>query len=588
MSDRYYNEELAYLLDAGKEFAQRHPQKAKMLHFDDVRSRDPNVERLLESFAFLTSRIRKRLDDDFSQIADGLLSIIWPDYLNPVPAFCILEFAPTNWTATDVIRVPKHAEIDSEPGSSNIHCRFRTCFETTVVPLSISQASAESHGSTSTIKLKFSVFDDASIAQYKDESIRIQLFGELLQCWQLYGLLLGKKGTNSIVNSIDVKLFTSEHKTIASQQFNTDIMSPNGLSPKESILESTTNSLWSYGLYKEFFIFPEKFQGFNLDILNFVAQYEETSQFTVSFNLDAQWPSTLRVNPEQFRLNTVPIVNLFNHDADPIRLDHLHHRYTVRGDIRHPEYYQVYSIDDVQGLELATGKKRTYQPLFSAQSETQPENTFYFATERESSSWGGTENYISFKDAEANPRFPEEEIISLSLTCTNGKLPASLLPGQITSGVSGIDNNLNPRNISHPTKFIVPNTEKNSLWRWLSHASLNYVNLLSAENFRAMLRLHDFSNSEANLHKIDGITNISLRPVRHFFKGAIVPGNGVEITVNSSNFSELGEIQLLAKIFSKFLSSFASINSYVEVTVVVEPSHQKIVMARELGSSNQL
>ncbi|MBN2717185.1 MAG: type VI secretion system baseplate subunit TssF [Deltaproteobacteria bacterium] len=575
-------------MEAGKEFAKKHPQKARMLHLDDVRSRDPNVERLLESFAFLTSRIRKRLDDDFSQIADGLLSIIWPNYLNPVPSFCLLEFIPVNWVPTDMIRVPRFANVDSEPTHENIRCRFRTCFETTILPFNVDAASVDILGSTSCLKLVFSVFDNAILSQYVNEQIRVQLFGELLQCWQLYGLLLGKKGKKTIVESIQVELFNTEKVSIAKQTFNASILSPIGISEKESILATTSTTLWGYGLFRDFFIFPEKFQGFNLNILNFVGQHENTSTFTVSLHLSTQWPSSLRVAPEQFRLNTVPIVNLFEHDANPIRLDHLHHRYTVRGDIKYPEYFQVHSINRVEGLEVATGAKKKYDPLLSAKTDREPEQMCYFSVERELASWGGIENFISFKNAETNSGFPREEIISLSLTCTNGKLTSTLLPGQINNAVSDIDSNLSLRNISHPTKFVTPDFEKNSLWRWLSHASLNYVNLLSAANFRAMLQLHDFSNSEANSHRINGVTDISLRPIRGFFKGAIVPGNGVEITVNESHFSDSGEVQLFARILCQFLSCFASINSFVEVTVKVEPSQQKIVLSRELGTNRQL
>ena len=115
MDDRYYTEEINYLLELGREFAKQHPQKARMLHLDDVRSRDPNVDRLIESFAFLTSRIRKRLDDDFPQIADGLLSLMWPGYINPVPSFSLLEFQPASGSIADVISIPKAVRIDSEP-----------------------------------------------------------------------------------------------------------------------------------------------------------------------------------------------------------------------------------------------------------------------------------------------------------------------------------------------------------------------------------------------------------------------------------------------------------------------------------------
>ncbi len=48
--DHYFREELAYLREQGKVFSQTYPQLSRFLQ---SRSYDPDVERLLEGFAFL-------------------------------------------------------------------------------------------------------------------------------------------------------------------------------------------------------------------------------------------------------------------------------------------------------------------------------------------------------------------------------------------------------------------------------------------------------------------------------------------------------------------------------------------------------
>src|SRR5690606_38985717 len=60
MSRRYFEEEMRYLHEAGKAFAQAYPEQARYLNVDSVTDRDPYVERLFEGFAFLTGRIRER------------------------------------------------------------------------------------------------------------------------------------------------------------------------------------------------------------------------------------------------------------------------------------------------------------------------------------------------------------------------------------------------------------------------------------------------------------------------------------------------------------------------------------------------
>ena len=60
MFSKHYQEELAFLRASGREFAKANPATAGLL---SERGGDPDVERLLEGFAFLTARIRERLDD---------------------------------------------------------------------------------------------------------------------------------------------------------------------------------------------------------------------------------------------------------------------------------------------------------------------------------------------------------------------------------------------------------------------------------------------------------------------------------------------------------------------------------------------
>src|SRR4030095_3561713 len=91
MFNPYYQEELAYLREMGKEFAAAHPAVAHMLESSGA---DPDVERLLEGVAFLTGRVRQKLDDEIPELFQSLMSLLWPHYLRPVPSTSILQFTP--------------------------------------------------------------------------------------------------------------------------------------------------------------------------------------------------------------------------------------------------------------------------------------------------------------------------------------------------------------------------------------------------------------------------------------------------------------------------------------------------------------
>ena len=87
----YYERELAFIRKMALEFAQKYPEVAGRLQLEANASADPHVERLIEAFAVLAARIQLRLDDDFAEISDALLGILYPHYLAPIPSMAIVR-----------------------------------------------------------------------------------------------------------------------------------------------------------------------------------------------------------------------------------------------------------------------------------------------------------------------------------------------------------------------------------------------------------------------------------------------------------------------------------------------------------------
>jgi type VI secretion system protein ImpG len=60
----------------GAEFARKYPKIAARLLLDEEKVEDPHVERMIEAFAFLTSRVSLKLDDDLPEITETYLNIL--------------------------------------------------------------------------------------------------------------------------------------------------------------------------------------------------------------------------------------------------------------------------------------------------------------------------------------------------------------------------------------------------------------------------------------------------------------------------------------------------------------------------------
>ena len=71
----FFNRELEALRVLAGEFAERHPKIAGRLRLTKDTVDDPHVSRLLEGVAFLGARVQHRLDDEFPELTDALLSV---------------------------------------------------------------------------------------------------------------------------------------------------------------------------------------------------------------------------------------------------------------------------------------------------------------------------------------------------------------------------------------------------------------------------------------------------------------------------------------------------------------------------------
>src|SRR5689334_10842527 len=88
----HYMAELAYLRTAGGEFARRYPQVARALELAPQGSADPHVQRLIESFTFLTARLQRTYDAQLPEVPAALLDNLYPQLTAPIPSMTVAAF----------------------------------------------------------------------------------------------------------------------------------------------------------------------------------------------------------------------------------------------------------------------------------------------------------------------------------------------------------------------------------------------------------------------------------------------------------------------------------------------------------------
>jgi len=571
MKDNYYEEELRYLLDVGKEFSKAHPERARYLNLDNVRARDPHVERLLEAFAFLTGRIRRKLDDDLPELSQSLMTLLWPHYLRPIPATAMLEFRPVEGMVEGTQTIPRGTEVDSDPVAGGRPCRFRTCYDVQIQPIAISEASltAGSSGAPS-LTLRFQVEKGVDLSKLDLSRLRLYLHGDPATAYAAHRLLR---------RQVESAVVRADPAGSGSQVLQAKVdVKMGGFEPDEGLVPYPDQSFPGYRLLQEYFYFPEKFLFVDLCNLGALARLGTVSEFQVEFVLKSSAPSGLRLSRDNFRTYCTPIVNLFRRDGEPVRVDRLKTEYPVVADFDVEEkQFEVFSVDSVEGITQGTGERRKYEPFLSfkrgAESDTdESQEAAFFHVSRRTSPWGGWDTYISFLTRDGREAVRESETVSLDLTCTNATLAKELHIGDIRHPTQGVPEFVRFSNITQPTVPLWPVIGEAVEWQFISHLALNFLSLTNAEALQEMLRTYDFGKTEANQRRIVGIRKVSSSPKESLVHGAPVRGTAIGLELDETCFADEGDVELFSSVLNEFFGLYSSINSFTQLSVECIPS----------------
>jgi len=556
MLNHYYLQELAALRDLGAEFAETHPSIASMLSGS---SSDPDVERLLEGVAFLTGLIREKLDDDFPEIIHDLIHLIWPHYLRPLPSAAIVAFEPKS-SLKQSLTIKKGVQLASVPveGTS---CLFQTGFEVEVQPIQILDvAFVEPPGMASAIRIKLETKGTA-LNNLQLKNLRFYLAGDYSSASDKY-FILRHYLRRIVIKANDQESTFPLHK---------DKLKPVGLNMEDGVLPYPGNSFPGYRIIQEYFTLPENFLFLDLTGLDEWFNRGEGTEFEISFELEEIPFQMPRIRTQDFVLFATPVLNLFKHEADPVRLNHRMTDYRIRPATTNPTHFQVYSVDSVTGYIQGTAAAREYQH-FDHFNQNGASGPVYNTSQKKSPSRRITDSYISVSYPKQNGP-PAPETLSIGLTCTNGILPDSIQMGDICKPTSSTPEFITFSNITTPTAGTQPPLENNLLWRLLGHLSLNYTSLMDIKNLRTLLDLYLFPDTKdrtallANQKRINGLQNIRSTPGDRLVNGIMLRGREIHLEARYDHFASQGDLYLFASILNEFLAVYSTFNSFTRFTL---------------------
>lgn len=579
----YYQKELHYLERVGQAFSQKYPKISHRLQMTDQGGRDPHVERLIQATALLNARIRAKLEDDYPELTQSVFDLIYPHYLKPIPSHSVICFESESDMSAPV-NIPRGSALDGRVSETKT-CRFTTLYDVDVLPLRLCQASLQSapfaapqiaqlQQISGLLHLEFDIagLDAQSIDSMPLERVRIYLNAPKHIAYPLYELLFNQVHSWVMAESeVDVHPMTLDLSGIQAV----------GFKDEEAAWAYSEQSSPGYRLLSEFFVFPEKFLFFELDLSALRRMQLKTTRFSLFFYLKNAYDEIApHVKASHFQLYATPIINLYSQLAESVRLTHTRTSYPVVADSRDPEATQVYTVKTVtlsnkQNLPLKL--KRFFDFDGSADVDDLSRPFWHLHQETSTSELQGGELSISLHNLPLDILSDDTALLFLDCLVTNGNCPhqlwksgklKSLTLAETKPGIEKARTLLafKPASFDH---------QKGQHWKLISHLNLNYLSLgkegTAGRVLKEILSLYDFKNSPETRKMIDSLSvaSVDMEMKRVVSASGVFffsRGHRFHIKLNAHDFPGASAF-LFCSVLERFLALYTQINSFTQLDV---------------------
>ncbi|APW38287.1 type VI secretion protein [Rhodoferax koreense] len=598
----YYNKELLYVREAAAEFAAAHPKIARRLGLHGIEVDDPYVERLIESFSFLSARMQIKLDAEFPRFTQRLLEVLYPNYLSPTPSMAVAQLNP-NVNEGDLSRgfvVPRgtafHAKV---PVGEETPCEFRSSQDVTLWPIEIVEAKLtgappDIHGLERHLPPQVHV---RGALRLRLRMVGERRFDSLAGLDRLPIYLMGNPQLAShlfeLLHTSAVASFTGEPGQLSSRPHvvTERALVYEGLAPGQGLLPLEWNTFHGHNLLHEYFACPERFYFFTLTGLAGGLSRLQASEAEIVVLLTKP-PGALGavVDAGQFGLFCTPVVNLFERRTDRIELNTADPEFHLVPDRSRPLDFEVYAVQAITGQQAQTTAALAFRPLYQTLNEDEGNYGRYFSVRRElrmasdtarkygtRTPYVGTEVFLSLVDQHEAPYAEAMRYLSVKALLTNRDLPC-LVPRNGRSDLAVADSIpvVGVGLIRPPSIPSSPFAQREIAWRLIRQLGFNHLPLTElshregAQALRDMLRLFVAADNDVQRRQIESLIGSRTEPVTRRLPGAgpLIYGRGVlcTLSVDEEGFSGTSPY-LFGLVLEHYLARHVSINVFTQTAL---------------------
>lgn len=582
---QHFRQELGALRKAVEGFSRAYPTVASELRLSAGHSSDPHVEQLLQSFAWLTSELRRDMEQQRHELPNHLLLSLYPNLLRSIPCMAVLKanvmLAGANFvngyslekgrlfSTTSVARRSADGSADRQ-----VECRMQCCYETPLWPFTLEDVALKPRNSFAFLDQRPEVQTVVSIRmrsegtepvyEYPLERLRFFL-ADPAQRARLQGLLSDAFAGCAL--RVGERIVVLERAAIEWL----------GFGAGHDVLPQQDGGHDGYRLLQEYFHFPEKFHFFELTGLDMAGVVDSFELLLLLKRSDA----ALQVSRQTLAFNSFPAINLFPATFKPLQLDYSQYEYRLLADESQYGQSEVHEVEEVR-LISPDGKVRQAQPwvggpapLERQTGQAQSELRYILRLIKPlTPKTPGCDTMLSLFDAGLVPARPVDQTISVRGLCSNRNLAESLRSGD-RMRLIGAGAMLDAELITNASLFRSARLDGQTVVNLLSQLHLNHRQLVdeqdgrrALDNFRRLLHMYCDPALQSHRSQIDGIVELRAEPAvrrsgRDHWRGHY-RGTCVTLVVEESFFDGTNPL-LLGQVLSHFLGLYTTMNHFVQL-----------------------
>lgn len=582
----YYEKQLQEFGQQSRDFASKYPKIAQRLSLNQEQIDDPHIERLIQAFSLVAARIDKKLVDSYDIFTHALFEVMFPQYLKHFPSCTVVSFEDINKQKqlTEPHSIPRQTTLKSR-SFKGVQCEFNSCSEVRLLPIQLTELNFKTNPSThmhlnqnATLMIDFEIFNHAhhclsqeKLPIYLDaiSNFPLQVLDGVFRKDSSFSIKVGNR-TFKINNPFEILGFDEQH----------------------SLLPIDQHTHHAYRLLLEYFCFQERFNylHLNLDFLKQIKLEQETFQLEIHLKLDLNDQAIIRnyteLNAANFKLFTTPAVNLFEKYAEPQKINHQQLEYPLITDAHRPEYYQVYSILEMNMVREKNNQDQVVfpvHPFFAMSHYYGDEVQFFYSLNAAQFNSSSIETGYSIVSKNLEPYAISSDFISTKLLCSNRELPHEALK-QSNNVLTLNDSSMARRALilKRPSEVFKFKQSKKEQWRIISHLSLNTLALMKGDalsHVKELLELYNLAQSKENHLIIDSIKSIEFSLTHKLIDAKPFPMfvRGVKacLSIDSAIFRG-HSLYIFSQLLSHIFNLKVQVNSFVDVTVLDASNQQEL------------